>query len=161
MPAIPAWHVRVPEILSVLRDPATPPFLDRTAFENLFRVGRRQAIRLMEFGGGYQVGKTYLVDRLGLVTTLEKLTSKSTQARQRKQRIAIILETSARERQARAMAVPVSQVVTSMLPEAVQLVSRGRMQITYANATELLGVIAELATAAAGDFAAFEREVER
>jgi len=44
MPKLPAWYLRVPEILGQLRTPGAPPFLGRTAVETLFRVSRRQAI---------------------------------------------------------------------------------------------------------------------
>ena len=42
--------------------------LDRSAIEKLFRVRRRRAIQLMSaLGGGYLVGKTFLIERLQLI----------------------------------------------------------------------------------------------
>ena len=43
------------------------PVLDRAALEKLLRVERRTAIRLLHRFGGFQAGKTFLVDRLQLI----------------------------------------------------------------------------------------------
>src|SRR5689334_4253628 len=74
MPVHASWYLRVPEIVAQLHSSAVPPFLDRPAIEHLFRLRRRQAIRLMGICGGYQVGKTYLVDRVCLLRFLEQVT---------------------------------------------------------------------------------------
>src|SRR2546423_901799 len=45
---------------------------DRAAIERLFGVRRRRAIQLMSaFGGGYIVGKTFLIWRRELIASLE------------------------------------------------------------------------------------------
>src|SRR5579862_6233814 len=71
MPAKPMWLLQVPEILEELAE-MKAPFLDRTAVERLFGVRRRRAIQLMSgFGGGYLVGKTFLISRRQLIASLE------------------------------------------------------------------------------------------
>ena len=49
------------------------PVIDRAVFERLFGVRRRRAIQLMHFFGGYQAGRTFLLDRLALLRQLEPL----------------------------------------------------------------------------------------
>src|SRR5688572_484301 len=46
------------------------PFLDRSAIENFFQLRRRQSINLLRRMGGYQVGKTFLVDRQAVLEYL-------------------------------------------------------------------------------------------
>lgn len=169
MPARPAWHARVPDILEILRRPASssgrglPPVLDRAAFENLFQVSRRQAIRLMRDFGGYQSGKTFLVERDVLIDRLVALaeTGSVTRATERRQRILDSIRFARREDQARKVAVPApSAVNASSLPRGVDRVGPGCIQIRYSSATELLSRIVDLATSAAGDFESFQRQVE-
>jgi hypothetical protein len=71
MPDQPSWIDRLPDILQSLQAPDAPPFLDRPAIERLFGLRRRQSITLMRRLGGYQVGKTFLVDRQALLVFLE------------------------------------------------------------------------------------------
>src|SRR5438309_5732785 len=70
MPAKPKWLLRIPEIIEHLRQ-LTAPVVDRSVIESLFRLRRRQAIELMHEFGGYQAGRTFLIDRLQLVSALE------------------------------------------------------------------------------------------
>ena len=49
------------------------PVLDRAAIEKLFGLKHRQAIQLLHRFGGYQVGRTFLVDRQELVEQLDAL----------------------------------------------------------------------------------------
>src|ERR1700682_5747192 len=72
MPAESEWMGHVPELTSLLgRLPA--PVLDRAAIETLFGVKRRRAIQLLAQFGGYQTGRTFLVDRDSLLRQLEKI----------------------------------------------------------------------------------------
>ena len=73
MPQLPLWYWRLPEIVRHLKTPGMPPILDRPAVEELFRVSRRQAIRLLGAAKGYQVGKTFIVDRQALIEYLESI----------------------------------------------------------------------------------------
>ena len=71
MPDQPSWIDRLPDIARSLEASDAPPFLDRPAIERLFGLlRRRQSIALMRRMGGYQVGKTFLVDRQALLAYL-------------------------------------------------------------------------------------------
>src|SRR5690349_2372333 len=72
MPRKPEWLSRVPEALERLASfPA--PVVDRAALEDLLWVHRRLAIRLMHRFGGFQAGKTFLLDKAKLVQELESI----------------------------------------------------------------------------------------
>ena len=163
MPAQPSWYLRVPEILGRLRASTAPPFLDRPAIEQLFRVSRRQAIRLMGASSGYQIGKTFLVDRQSLVAFLESVekSGAAPQARARKQRVLTALQETANQTAARRI-----QIQTGLnnglgdLPAAIELIGPGKLQITYRGAEDLLARIVDLAASATNDFPAFRSRYE-
>ena len=165
MPAQASWYLRIPEIVAQLHSPAAPPFLDRPAIENLFRLRRRQAIRLMGTSGGYQVGKTYLVDRASLLRFLDELARSGLveEARKRKRRISEALDESANFVAAQRTRIQIEskpQRRPTDLPPGIELIGPGRIQISYGCATELLARIADLAAAAAHDFPRFQKLVE-
>ena len=72
MPAKAQWLLRVPEILAEL-SALDVPVVDRAVCERLFRLRRRRAIDLIRCFGGYQAGRTFLVDRSKLVAQLEQI----------------------------------------------------------------------------------------
>jgi hypothetical protein len=166
MPKLPLWYQRSPEILSRLRAPGAPPFLDRAAVEELFQISRRQAIRLLGAASGYQMGKTFLVERHSLVDFIERHESSGAarQARIRKHRVAAALNEVANHAAAQKVRVfPAPDVFRRRpadLPASIELVGPGKLQISYAGAEDLLARIVELAAAATNDFAAFRRLYE-
>lgn len=165
MPAQASWYLRIPEIVDQLHAPAAPPFLDRPGIENLFRLRRRQAIRLMGACGGYQIGKTYLVDRASLLRYLEQLTRTGVvnEVLARKRRIREALDESANFVAAQRTRIQIDTAARARpanLPAGIELIAPGTLQITYGGATDLLARIAELASAAANDFPRFQKMVE-
>ena len=75
MPHQPYWLVRLPIIIQVLTQ-SDDPVLDRRAVEDLFRVGKRQALNLIHrFGGGFHCGGALQLDREGLLAQLQQLVS--------------------------------------------------------------------------------------
>jgi hypothetical protein len=60
------WLLRVPEIRAELAAIETP-VVDRSMVEQLFRLKRRRSIELMHQLGGFQSGRTFLIDRLQLL----------------------------------------------------------------------------------------------
>jgi len=62
MPAKAQWLLRVPEIIVELNG-LDVPVVDRALCERLFRLRRRRAIDLMGCFGGYQAGRTFLIER--------------------------------------------------------------------------------------------------
>lgn len=72
MPRKAEWIERLPAALDQLR--AFPaPVVDRTIVEKILRIHRRTAIRLLHRCGGFQVGKTFLMDRLEFIQRLEEI----------------------------------------------------------------------------------------
>ncbi len=165
MPAQPLWYLRIPEILAGLRTAGAPPFLDRPAIEKLFRVGRRQAIRLLGAADGYQVGKTFLVSRESLIDYLERIEKSGAAgaARARKQRVASALAEVANHAAAQRVQIhmdPDTLRRPARLPAGIELVAPGKLQISYTAAEDLLARIVELASAATNDFPAFRKLYE-
>ena len=72
MPAEPSWLLHIPEIRSMLTE-VSLPVVDRAVVERVFGLRRRQAIELMNRLGGYQAGKTLLIERMRLIAELEKI----------------------------------------------------------------------------------------
>lgn len=163
MPKLPLWYLRVPEILGYLSAPGAPPFLDRPAIEQLFVLSRRQAIRLLAAAQGYQVGKTFLVERHALMDFLTRLegSGAAPEARARKRRVATALNEVANHVAAQRVQVRTTPDILHRrpvdLPDAIELVAPGKLQISYHSAEDLLAQIVELAAAAANDFPAFRK----
>ena len=166
MPKLPSWYVRVPEILAQLRSPETPPVLDRSTIEELFGLRRRQAIRVLGGLQGFQIGKTFVIERQVVVEFLEGLENSgiAPEARARKRRVAeAIQEVAARAaaRQVEVHAAPEAfRRTAANLPAGIEVVAPGKLQISYQGAEELLAHIVELVTAASNDFAAFQKLCE-
>jgi hypothetical protein len=72
MPRKAEWIEQLPTALEELR--AFPaPVVDRAIVQKVLRLHRRTAIRLLRRCGGYQVGKTFLIDRLAFIGRLEEI----------------------------------------------------------------------------------------
>jgi len=72
MPAKALWLLQIPEIVSLL-ETFDVPGVDRALIERLFGLRRRRAIELLHRFGGYQAGRTFLVDRRQLIEQLRRL----------------------------------------------------------------------------------------
>ena len=141
------------------------PVLDRAALEKLLRVERRTAIRLMHRFGGFQAGKTFLIDRPQLIAELERVDSgdEATEERLRRGRLAEDLDRARRlapGRKVRIEAAPdIRHRVLGDLPAGIHL-APGRLSIDFFGAEDLLRHLFELSQAMANDFASFEAAVE-
>src|SRR6266545_3336852 len=93
MPAGKTWLLRLPEIRREL-EALDVPVIDRAAFERIFGVRRRRAIQLMQYFDGYQAGRTCLVNRMSLLSEVEKLEASSEYVleRRRRERVTAALE---------------------------------------------------------------------
>jgi len=69
MPTSPQWFLRLPEIIRELEH-LSAPVIDRRGVRSAFGVRRRRAIQLMHQFGGYQVGKTFIIERVALIREL-------------------------------------------------------------------------------------------
>ena len=72
MPAKALWLLQIPEIVSLL-ETFDVPVVDRAIIERLFGLRRRRAIELLHRFGGFQAGRTFLVDRRLLIEHLRRL----------------------------------------------------------------------------------------
>src|SRR4051794_10314871 len=141
MPAQPSWFPRLTEILADLRALDTVPFLDRQAFERIFRVKDRRARALMSRCPGVRIGNAWAVDRRQLIAWLEHLQQgeEFQWEQQRRQRVAAVYEQAKREHPARRVQIPVTKETrsrtVSSLPSGVKL-GPGELHIQFANAEE-------------------------
>jgi hypothetical protein len=132
----------------------------------LFRLRRRQAIRILTACGGYQVGKTFLISREALLSYMDEIQQAGSvdRLRQRKLRISAALNEAANHVAAQRTQIRTEAAQPGRhpadLPAAIALVAPGKIQISYHGATDLLAQIAELAAAAAHDFPRFRRIFE-
>jgi hypothetical protein len=164
MPMRKTWLVRLPEILGDLAGMEVP-VIDRAVFEKVFGVRRRRAIQLLHFFGGYQAGRTFLVDRLALIGQLEPLQAGAefVMEERRRQRLSEALEKVRRDRDAARVRFPVEPDVQdrrlSDLPKGIQL-QPGSLRVDFCKAEDLLAKLFELSKAAANDFEAFRDAAE-
>jgi hypothetical protein len=166
MPNRPFWLERLPEITRQLDSTSLPPLLDRPCVELLFRVKRRQAIRLLAALGGYQSGKTFLIRREELARRLTELAKTRTAqlARERKDRMVEVMANAQRDLAVRLTEIETAPDVETrqpqQLPGSIRLAGAGALEIRFSNAEDLLAQIVELASAASNDFPAFRKIVE-
>src|SRR5947208_1248285 len=148
MPAQPTWFLHVPNILEQLRAISTP-LLDRAAVEQLFGVRRRRAHALMGRFGGFQTGRTFLVDRLELITSLEALERGDDFDREqrRKERLSSELETLRRQLPGRRVSISAPADVRDHgmadLPAGVHL-RPGELRVEFSGTEDLLRKLYEL-----------------
>jgi len=154
VPAQPAWFLRLPQILEAVRALRTP-VLDRAGVERLFGVRRRRAIELMHRFGGYQTGKTFLIDRGQLVAELDRAVVSPDYAFEfrRKQRLAESIEQLERHRSAVRVAIPRASLASldTSLPPEVHL-EAGRLTVGFATPEDLLSKLFRLSQKMAEDF---------
>lgn len=161
MPAKAQWLLRVPEILEELAA-LDMPVLDRAVCERLFHLRRRRAIDLIRCFGGYQAGRTFLVDRPKLVEQLEQIRDSPDFKMEwhRKQRLAERLDAIRRLQAAARVAIPVEPATLRQclpdLPPGVGL-TPGALHIQFDSSEELLAKLFALAQAIANDYETFEK----
>ena len=164
MPPQPQWLLRVPEILEDLKA-LEIPVLDRASVERLFALKRWQAVQLLHRFGGYQVGRTFLVDRQKLIQQLAQIHAGEafTYEQRRRERVIVELEKALKLRRAAAVKIPVrpdASYEIEGLPEAVRF-QPGQLTVEFNGAEDLLSKLFELAQTAADDFERFKAAVER
>ncbi len=165
MPAQPTWFARLPAILADLRA-LDFPYLDRQAFERLFRVRDRRARALMTRFQGIQLGNAWVVERIRLIGALEKIQQgeEFQWERHRRQRVAEVYEQAKREHPARQVAIPVAREsrerALSSLPRDIQL-APGELRIQFTGFEDLLTKLFELGQAVENDFEAVRQFLEQ
>jgi hypothetical protein len=164
MPRKSGWFEQLPEALEELRRlPA--PVVDRAILERVLRIERRTAIRLMHRLGGFQAGKTFLVDRLRLIEQLERIAGGEEVAAEsaRRARLSDELEKSGRLNPGRKIridtAAGVRDRVLEDLPAGIHL-KPGELRIAFSGARDLLRHLFELSQAIVNDYGRFQAAVE-
>jgi len=161
MPAKAQWLLRVPEILAEL-EAMDVPVVDRAVCERLFRLRRRRAIDLIRCFGGYQAGRTFLVDRPKLIAQLEQIRDSPDFKLEwrRKERLSEKLDAMRRLQAGARVAIAVEpQALRQRLPDLPPGVglSPGALHIQFQSSEELLSKLFALAQAIANDYEAFEK----
>jgi hypothetical protein len=163
MPAKPTWFLRIPHILEQLRGMDGVPLLDRPTFESLFEVRRRRAHQLMGRFGGFQIGRSYLVDRKQVIRMLERVAKgeEFSEESRRKARVMETLEVARRHLAGRRVeivpAAPPPE--TPGLPPGVHI-EDGSMRIEFRTTEELLKRLFELSQAILADYESFRERIE-
>ena len=165
MPAKARWLLRVPEILAEL-SVLDVPVVDRAVCERLFGLRRRRAIDLIRGFGGYQAGRTFLMDRPKLIERLEQIRDSPDFKMEwrRKERLTERLDAMRRLQAGARVAIAVEPETLSQrlpdLPEGVGL-SPGALHIQFQSPEELLSKLFALAQAITNDYEAFEKRTSR
>jgi hypothetical protein len=157
------WTEQLPFALEELRRfPA--PVIDRSILEKVLRVQRRTAIRLLHRFGGFQSGKTFLIDRLQLIAKLEDVDGGDdvTAERDRRTRLADELEKTRRLAPGRKVRINTADDVRDRvmhdLPAGIHL-RPGELRIEFFGAEDLLRHLYELSQAMVNDFGRFQAAV--
>src|SRR5579863_5382843 len=151
MPAKAAWLLKIPEIIPMLEAFAVP-VVDRAIVERLFGLRRRQAIELLHRFGGYQAGRTFLVDRLVLIAHLRRLAEGESFQREsrRKERLEQAVDRLRRHQTVARIRIPVAPGVFSRklaeLPRGVRL-EAGHLHIEFCGLEDLLAKLFEFSQA--------------
>jgi hypothetical protein len=160
MPAKPEWLLRLPEIRAELEH-LDVPVVDRAGIEHLFGLRRRRAIELMHQFGGYQAGRTFLVDRARLLEALQSLESREDYSveKWRRERLGDVMEASREHLILTRVQIPVHAAAVrpslDRLAPGVFLIP-GMLSIEFRHPIELLEKLYGLAQAIAHDFERFE-----
>src|SRR4051812_10685681 len=159
MPAKAAWLLKIPDIVALLES-FVVPVVDRAIVERLFGLRRRRAIELLHRFGGYQAGRTLLIDRKILIEQLHRLAEgdEFQMESRRKERLDHQVDQLRRGQAGTRVTIPLELEVLSRkladLSAGVAL-EPGHLHITFAGAEDLLSKLFELSQAACNDFARF------
>jgi len=161
MPRKSEWYQHVPSALEELEHfPA--PVVDRAALERLLRLGRREAIRLMHRFGGYQAGRTFLIDRSDLVRQLEVVAAGDEFSREEQRRLRLTDHLSKVRRELAARRVRIERLpdrAGDELPAGVRL-EPGLLEIEFMDTEQLLQRLLGLARAISADYEKFRHLAE-
>jgi len=163
MPAKPAWLLHIPEIVTMLES-FEVPVVDRASIERLFGLRRRRAIELLHHFGGYQAGRTFLIDRRSLIEQLKQGNAGEDFRREarRRERLEQAIEQLRRQHAAARIRIPVDpERIPRKLAEldAVDL-APGQLRIAFTGAADLLAKLYQLSQVAGNDFEGFCAAVE-
>jgi len=164
MAAKAAWLLHIPEIIAQL-EVFDVPVIDRAIVERVFGLRRRQAIELLHRFGGYQAGRTFLVERRLLIEQLQRLAAgeEFQEESRRKERLDHVVDQLRRDQTAARVKIPVEPDVfrrklADVSPEVA--LEAGHLDITFSSTEDLLMKLFELSQAARNDFDRFREVAE-
>ena len=155
MPAKPSWILQLPRMQEEL-EALTVPVVDRACFEKVFGVRRRRAIQLMHQFGGYQSGRTFLIERVKLLRLLRRIAGGDYEWEvARRTKLVAEIERTKKLLPGRQVQIVVPAEVMdqkiSDLPAGVHL-RPGELRIEFNGAEELLRKLFELSQAILNDY---------
>jgi hypothetical protein len=151
------WLVRIPEALDLLT--AFPaPVIDRAGLERVLGIQRRVAIRLMHQFGGYQAGRTFLIDRSTLISGLREVYTSGAFHYERRRWLRVSRELEEARKTYKARQIPIPAPDDHFQSRIV--LERGRLEIRFETAIELLQSLVELAKAVSDDFEAIRGRID-
>ena len=160
MPAKAPWLLHLPEIVAQL-EVFEVPVIDRAIVESVFGLRRRRAVELLHCFGGYQAGRTFLVDRHVFIGHLRRLLEGEefrTESK-RKERLAGIVDQLRKSQPAAQVKIPAQR---DTLNRNVANLSAGitlepdHLHIQFSGTEDLLAKLYELSQAASNDFDRFQ-----
>ncbi len=160
MPVKPEWLLRLPEIRAALEH-LDVPVVDRSGIERIFGLRRRRAIELMHLFGGYQSGRTFLLDRARLLEALQTVESREDYGaeKRRRERLRDVVEASREHLNFMRVQIPVSAATARASLDRLApgvLLLPGLLSIEFRQPVELLEKLYGLAQAIGHDFEKFE-----
>src|SRR5450759_1809750 len=159
MQAKPEGLLRLPDIRAELEH-LDVPIVDRAGIERIFGLKRRRAIELMHEFGGYQAGRTFLVDRARLLEVLRSLELREDYSveKRRRERLGDVVEASREHLMSMRVRIPVRAAAArpslDRLAPGVLLLP-GVLSIEFRHPIELLEKLYWLAQAISHDFEKF------
>lgn len=166
MPAEPSWIQRLPDLITQVSDPDAPSWWDRSAIETLFRLRRRQAIKVLQMLGAQRIGTNLAVDRAMLLRFLQdpRQHKAYSNERARSRHVAISLTKAQQDLQGRTITIPAPpdtrQVDFAGLPTGIHL-QQHQLTITFGPPTELLEKLFALSQALMNDYDHFEEALQQ
>lgn len=159
MPANPTWLLKLPAIAEELAA-LKVPVVDRACFERVFGVRRRRAVQLMHRFGGFQAGRTFLIDRQALLESLRRMADGDYEWElARRTRLVTELEKLRKLAPGRRVQVSVPATAADIsladLPSGIHL-SPGELRIEFRGTEDLLRRMFELSQAILNDYRRFE-----
>jgi hypothetical protein len=134
------------------------PVIDRATVERMFQVRRRRANQILARMGGYQVGRTGLVDRHIFVANLEAIAAGEDFHYEERRRVRVHEKLAEARRIARAKRVkiqpPPPVAVGPSLPAGVSI-APGEIRIAFDTPETLLTRLFELSQTIANDYEEF------
>jgi hypothetical protein len=164
MPAKAQWLLQIPEIVSLL-ETFNVPVVDRAIIERLFGLRRRRAIELLHRFGGFEAGRTFLVDRHLLIEHLRHLADgeEFQGESRRRERLDHTVEQLRRSQVAARVKISVQPDVFSRKFADVSpgvALEAGHLHIAFSGTEDLLTKLFELSQAASNDFDGFRAAAE-